>query len=236
MDFAPRCSLIHANHIIRHRFDSNAGSKCDALITEAALVCPESPTVLQTVASVRISEVRIDEARSALTRSMQVWKHLPADDVHVPDFATRISLTRLLLEVEMESEAIDVVDQLVQDDDESVEALYLGAWSRSLLHEKSQSEDTASESRDWFRRCLRLYTSLGYEDEKLRQHAVEVIARLDEILGTSTTGEEEEDEADDDGEKEDQKDDDWEDEDEEIGIEDDQDEDDNMDVSGGATS
>jgi hypothetical protein len=155
---------------------------------------------------------------------MQLWTHLPdPDDVRIPDFATRISLTRLLLEVEMEEEAIAVVAQLVQDDDESVEALYLGAWARFLLYEKELARSTsqpqskprseaqtrasdasnAIESRDWFRRCLRLYSSLGYEDARLKQHAVEVTARLDEILGPSVTkgkaggGEDDGDESDD---------------------------------------
>lgn len=172
-------------------FDPEANAKCDAFMTEAVLVSPTSPAVLQTLASVRISELRMDDAKSALIRSMELWKHLPADDVHIPDFATRISLTRLLLEVEMEADALDVLDWLVQEDDQSVEAIYLSAWSRFLLHEKGA--DTANESRDWFRRCLRLYTSLDYQDEKLRSHAVEMIARLDGILGPP--GDEEDDAA-----------------------------------------
>lgn len=177
--------------VMPHSFDADAGAKCDALMTEAVLVSPESPAVLQTLASVRISEERTDDAKSALTRSMDLWKHLPPDDVNIPDFATRISLTRLLLEVEMEAEAIGVVDQLVQEDDQSVEALYLAAWSRSLLQEKGA--DTAIESREMFRQCLRLYTSVDYEDENLRKHVVEMIARSDEILG-SPNEEEEDDE------------------------------------------
>ena len=173
--------------LAHHSFDPEANSKCDALMTEALLVSPESPAVLQTLASVRISEMRLDDAKSALTRSMELWRHLPTDDVNIPDFATRISLTRLLLEVEMEAEAVEAVDQLVQEDDQSVEALYLGAWSRYLLYEKGA--DVANESRDWFQRCLRLYTSLNYEDEKLKQHVVEMVTKLDEILGPPMTEE-----------------------------------------------
>lgn len=150
-------------------------------MTEAVLISPESPAVLQTLASVRISEVRLDEAKSALTRSMELWKHLSPDEVNFPDFATRISLVRLLLEVGMAVEATDVVDQLVQQDDQSVEAVYLAAWSRFLLYEKGA--DLAGESRNWFRRCLRLYTSVDYEDEELRKHVVEMMAKLDETLG-----------------------------------------------------
>lgn len=153
----------------------------------------------------------MDDAKSALARSMELWKHLPPDDVNIPDFATRISLTRLLLEVEMEAEAVDVVGRLVEEDDQSVEALYLGAWSRFLLYEKGA--DMASESRDWFRKCLRLYTSLDYEDERLREHTVEMIAKLDEILGPPPMEEEDDAEWEDEGIAEDEAD---------IEIEDDQ--------------
>jgi hypothetical protein len=157
------------------------------------LVSPESPAVLQTLASVRVSEVRIEDAKAALTRSMELWRHLPPEHVKVPDFATRISLVRLLLEVEMDGEAVEVVDQLVQEDDQSVEALYLAAWARFLEYEKGA--DTAGDSRELLRRCLRLYTSLDYEDEKLRAHVVDLIARLDEILGPPVR-EDDDDEAD----------------------------------------
>ena len=38
-------------------------------------------------------------------------------------------------------------------------------------------------SREWLRNCLKLYGLLDYEDEKLKEHAVELVAALDKELG-----------------------------------------------------
>ena len=81
----------------------------------------------------------------------------------------------------MEPTAIEVVDQLVLDDDQSVEAVYLGAWARFLLYEKTS--DGAAEAQEWFVKCLRLYRKTEYEDERLKEHALEVLKKLDGILG-----------------------------------------------------
>ena len=73
-----------------------AEEECERLITEALLVAPDSAEALQTLASVRISQLKTEEARGALRRSMEVWSE---DGEKVPEFATRVSLARLLMEV-----------------------------------------------------------------------------------------------------------------------------------------
>lgn len=183
-------------------FEDEAEGECERLITEALLVAPNVPEALQTLASVRISQLRVEEARGALGRSMEMWVELPPEDERVPEFATRISLARLLMEVEMLDEAMGVLERLVGEDDESVEAWYLGGWCLFLLGEKgkeaeqggSQGRDNAEEgpaewqlvmgsSRVWLRNSLRLYDALEYEDDRLRDHALELVEGLDGQLG-----------------------------------------------------
>jgi tetratricopeptide (TPR) repeat protein len=178
-------------------WETNAESKCESLITEALLVAPHSPEPLQTLASIRISQTRIPEAKKALADSIALWKDLPPEDTGVPDFPTRISLARLLMEVEMEEEALEVVERLVTEDDQSVEAWYLGGWCLYLLGEKrtntqdadavmhdgKQGEDNLRlaalvSSREWLRQSLTLYEMLEYEDERLRDHAKELVEGL----------------------------------------------------------
>lgn len=104
----------------------------------------------------------------------------------------------------MEEEALMVVERLVGEDDRSVEAWYLGGWCLFLLGGKRRWEEggkdddddddgggkkgderenmyTASlvSSREWLRQSLSLYALLEYEDERLRDHAVELVERLD---------------------------------------------------------
>ncbi|KZL86315.1 tpr domain-containing protein [Colletotrichum incanum] len=177
-------------------WEADAEQRCEALITEAGLVAPESAETWQTVANVRISQEKVDEARAALARSLELWVNLPPLDPNVPDFPTRISLVRLLLEVEMEKEAIDVLERLVGDDDQSVEAWYLGGWALFIIGDKVKtkgegqlSEDdedwkaTWDTSRRWLMRCQKLYQEQEYEDERLGEHAKELFASINKELG-----------------------------------------------------
>ncbi|QIX02077.1 hypothetical protein AMS68_007594 [Peltaster fructicola] len=173
-------------------WDDDAEEKCENLITQAMTVEDEtSPEVLQTLASVRLSQDRKDDARAALQRSYGSWKDLDADDEDVPEFAARISLARLLMEADLEDDAMDVLDRLVLEDDQSVEAWYLGGWCQWLLADKSKiaqadPEDIRSVqkgSRRWLKTALRLYDQLDYEDDRLKDHAQELVTGLDAALG-----------------------------------------------------
>ncbi|KAF2657536.1 TPR domain-containing protein [Lophiostoma macrostomum CBS 122681] len=188
-------------------WEEDAERRCEAAVTEALLVAPESPEPLQTLASIRISQTKIEDARTALGMSMELWKDLDPDDPQVPDFSTRISLSRLLMEAEMEDEAIEVLERLVGENDESVEAWYLGGWCLHLLAEKQKAageQDTATTlqraSRDWLENCLKLYTMLEYEDDRLKEHTDELLQGLNGTLGPAT-GEEDEQWEDTDGEE-----------------------------------
>lgn len=177
--------------------EADAETKCESLVTEALLVSPDSPSALQTLASVRISQLKTADAQAALSRSLEVWETLPPDDVIVPDFPTRISLARLLMEVQMEARAMNVLERLVAEDDQSVEAWYLGGWCQVLLAEKLVDDDTGKRdkqngAREWLKNCLKVYETLAYEDERLKDHAVELVAALNTDLGIEEDGDEEE--------------------------------------------
>ncbi|KAL8921058.1 MAG: hypothetical protein Q9208_005949 [Pyrenodesmia sp. 3 TL-2023] len=188
-------------------WESDAESRCEILITEALLVAPSSPETLQTLANVRISQTKVEEARKALADSIELWKDLPAGDEGVPEFPARISLSRLLMEVEMGNEAMEVLERLIEEDDTSVEAWYLGGWCMYLIAEnKKQAQqngangptkaDVADEerkailvsSRIWLTTSLRLYALLDYEDERLRDHAQELVKDLNLELGDDKSG------------------------------------------------
>jgi len=188
-------------------WEEDAEQRCETLVTEAMMIAPNSPETWQTVANVRISQEKPDEARSALRKSLELWQDLPTEHALVPDFPTRISLSRLLLEVEMEEEALKVLQRLVTDDDQSVEAWYLGGWCLYIAGEKVRDGKIAPangdkeewktvwrSSRQWLTMCLALYEAQEYEDERLGEHAVELRASINEVLGEPVEGEDDEDE------------------------------------------
>lgn len=192
-------------------WEDDAEKRCDALVTEAMMIAPKSPETWQTVANVRISQERFGEARQALRQSLELWKDLPAAHPTVPEFPTRISLVRLLLEVELEEEALGVLHRLVTDDDQSVEAWYLGGWclynmgeklregkestqgqqKKNSGEEEEEWEETWRSARKWLSRCLKLFEVQEYEDERLGQHAVELRQSINKVLGEPAEGEDE---------------------------------------------
>ncbi|KAI5209762.1 hypothetical protein E4T42_03875 [Aureobasidium subglaciale] len=181
-------------------WEADAEQRCENLITEAMMVDPESPEVLQTLASVRLSQLKPEDARAALTRSISMWKDLEPEDPTIPDFPTRVSLARLLMEADMEEEAMDVLERLALEDDQSVEACYLGGWCLQLMADKKKTQfgdaihnaeseqakellATLRASRSWLLNTLRLYRVLEYEDERLKQHTEELVDAQCQVLG-----------------------------------------------------
>ena len=198
-------------------WEDDAEARCESLITQAMAVEDEtSSEVLQTLASVRLSQQRTGDAQAALKRSLETWLHLEPEDPAVPDFATKISLSRLLMEADMNKEAMIVLDRLIQEDDQSVEAWYLGGWCQHLLAESYKAgspQDTSSKasnngsnsgsvgeesqrlalsalkgSRKWLQMSLKLYAQQEYEDDRLFEHAQELVTSLDEVLGPAEDG------------------------------------------------
>lgn len=195
--------------------DNEAEEQCNKAMEEALSVAPDRPGTLQTVASVRISQSKLDEAREHLRNSLELWKDLDPEDPQVPDFPTRISLSRLLMEAEMEDDANEVLERLVAEDDESVEAWYLGGWCLHLIAQRQQklaseamkdSDETGEDiqellrrSRKWLQLCLRLCQTLDYEDERLQEHALELVKELNEALGGEDVDNDSEDDYEGDG-------------------------------------
>jgi tetratricopeptide (TPR) repeat protein len=208
---------------IPHSWNDDAEQRAEALVTEACMVAPDSPEPLQTLASVRLSQEKLEDARAALTRSMDIWIDLPPEDPSVPDYPTQISLVRLLMDAAMEEQALEVLERLVDEDDHSVEAWYLGGWCLNVMAEKESADSTAKPgeesagpdaktrtlktSRDWLLKCLKLYGKLEYEDERLKAHADELVAEMNKVLGPPVEGDDDDDDEEWEGIEEDMEDD-----------------------------
>ncbi|KAF8542075.1 hypothetical protein BDD12DRAFT_729921 [Trichophaea hybrida] len=185
---------------------SDAESRCEGYVTEAVLVCPESCEALQTLASVRISQQRIGDAVSALKRAFGGWKNVKEEVVAVdemPSYAVRISLARLLIECAQYETAIEVLERLQAEDDQLPDLWYLGGWTLFLLGERERGRvegwvEFWEAAREWLTTCEQLYKALEWEDEGIKEHASELLAKIAEIVPEKPDGDEEEGEDDND--------------------------------------
>lgn len=186
-------------------WEEDAEARCEALVTEATMLAPELPDAWQTVANVRVSQSRREDAVAALERSLALWTELDPMDSKVPDFPNRVALTRLLMECELEKRATEVCERLILEDDESVEAWYLGGFANYTLGEKLKNvPETANgeskpdswkrhwvRAKQWLSQCLLLFEAQEYEDERLGEHAQELLSAINEEAGGLPDEEEE---------------------------------------------
>ncbi|CAK7265656.1 hypothetical protein SEPCBS119000_001624 [Sporothrix epigloea] len=202
-------------------FEEDCEQRCEALTTEATIIDPSSTEAWQTLASVRISQGRDEEARAALQRSIALWEDLHPLHPLVPAFSVRVSLARMLMTVGWLAKAIEVTTNLLREDDQSVEVWYLAAYANHLLGQQLKEAEASDpkqkkdlwkgpwiEARRCLGRCLRRFTQQQYEDERLGEHAAELYREVEAAVGPAPQKEKDEE----DYEEEDE-DDGWEDED-----------------------
>jgi tetratricopeptide (TPR) repeat protein len=134
---------------------SDAEARCESYVTEALLAAPESSEALQTLASVRISQQREEDAVAALQRAVA---GLGNEDAELPSYAVRIGLARLLIETAQYESAIDVLERLQAEDDQLPDLWYLGGWTLFLLGERENGKrdgwkELWEAAREWLGTC-----------------------------------------------------------------------------------
>ena len=175
------CALdLLRNVYMLFSFDPAAESNCEELLKSALQVDSENTEALQTLASVRMSQQRPDEAKEILEKAWFSWKDLdagvsdlplperrlnslPLDDPKLPPIASRLNLTKLFLELSLFTPALMALQGIMASDDEEVEAWYLEGWCFFLMAEQAREhggkldeltwEELARDSRDCLETC-----------------------------------------------------------------------------------
>lgn len=130
-------------------FEEDAEQRCDEAVQEALKYGPDNPQTLQALASFRLSQNRPEEARSLILRAVKIIKEMVAQsqmavssagneksgfiDEEVPPFEFRVCTARILLEVGESTEAVHLLESLLQEDDEIVEVWILLGQSHQNL-------------------------------------------------------------------------------------------------------
>ncbi|KAJ1994413.1 hypothetical protein GGI25_004428 [Coemansia spiralis] len=181
-------------------FEEDAEKRCEELLENGAKVDPDCPEVYQTMASVRLSQNRIDDAHTCLQKSMALWANKDQNELsQIPSFETRLALVRLLLEVDDKEQALYILERLQKEDDESIDVWYLYGWTYHLQSEEGREGDEKIEllrsARECFNQAIKLARLLDCENDGLIDHARELIAAIDAAVPTSAADDEDNDEA-----------------------------------------
>jgi hypothetical protein len=139
----------------------DAEQQCEQLAEMALKYTPLGPEPHQVLASVRISQQRNQDAIALLLRSIELWRSARARDeegaavspeaqAQVPSYDFRENTCQLLLELGQFPLAAEVLEDLLEEDDEVIEVVYMASFSLSLSLSLSLS---VSLSRSLSRSC-----------------------------------------------------------------------------------
>ncbi|RKP04917.1 hypothetical protein THASP1DRAFT_20505, partial [Thamnocephalis sphaerospora] len=180
-------------------FEADAEQKCEQYLEQAVQADATNAEVYQTLASVRLSQQRPEDAKQALEKSVSLWIDLDPRDPAYPQSDARIALVKLMLEMELYDRALTILDGLQREDDQSVDMWYLFGWTYYCQGEQEGvTQERRLEVWEEARECLlqteKLYQQQEHDDEGILEHAQELLATLNAALPPRSGDDEEEEE------------------------------------------
>lgn len=176
---------------------ADAEACCEKYVQAALATSPHSYEAFQTLANMRLSQERAEEAAEALARSIQLWTLIPFESVEYPTYEFRLTCARLLVEMGSMELAREILTVLSQEDEEILEVWYL----LSLCHFSEQSFLAAHEA---LQNAERLAMA-GADCPELADAMAELretLGAVEQIKEEGDEGEEDEDEGEDEDEEE----------------------------------
>lgn len=125
----------------------NAETSCEGTLKLALEANPSDYEALLTMASMRVSQCRPDEAISLLQESITQWSMLSFEDLDYPTYEFRLNTARLLVELDQNAEARRLLRVLTHEDDQVVESWYLLALASYRLGRFRGSTDALESAK-----------------------------------------------------------------------------------------
>ncbi|GMK57142.1 hypothetical protein CspeluHIS016_0309820 [Cutaneotrichosporon spelunceum] len=200
-------------------FEEAASRNCDGLIARALSISPNDPEALMSLASIRMSQSKFDEAKEVVLKIYRDMEGRDPFDPMLPPLPVRLQFTRLLLEHELHMEALDVITTGREEDSLEVESAYLEGWTWHLRAqaleeaplqnwadmdgdgEPMSADECYAEALSALLEAAKLFTEQDYPDEGIGSHLQELIGVL-QNRGIKPAVHAIEDEAEDDGDVE----------------------------------
>lgn len=169
------CSLAEM-YLTDECFKEEAETKCYECCQKAIEYDAANPEAFQLMASCLLSQQNIEEARKMLEKSLELWQGKDEDlpEAPVPSYESRITTSKLLIELENYETAGSVLEDLIEENDEFPQVWYLLGWLNHITNQDSSSIRACLE------RAQKLLTQFGCEDQPMVDHVTELLASLPE--------------------------------------------------------
>jgi tetratricopeptide (TPR) repeat protein len=116
-------------------YEADAEERCEEAVSAAVAIAPNNAEVLSTLASLRISQSRPEEAAAALTAAVAAW----ADAPDAESVETRLGVAKMLVEVGKASDAVGVTEEVLESVDTIAEVHYVQGVALVELGEREEA-------------------------------------------------------------------------------------------------
>ncbi|EAL61937.1 hypothetical protein DDB_G0291013 [Dictyostelium discoideum AX4] len=140
-------------------FDDDAEDQCESNLKRAIGYSPNSPEPYSLMASMKISQVKNQEAIEYLNKSYQLWEHSDIDDR--PEFDYRFNISLLFIELKENRTAVDILEQLVNEQDNIAELWYTLGVVYNNLNEPLSAQECLITSKE----LLKIAAPQGRDEE-----------------------------------------------------------------------
>lgn len=169
------CSLAEI-YLTDECFKDEAADKCTEYCCKAIECDPNNPEAYQLMASCLLSQQNMEEARKMLEKSLELWqgKDEELPQAPPPSYETRITTSKLLIELENYEVAGSVLEELIEESDEVPQVWYLLGWMYHITNKESSSIRACLEKAE------KLFSQLGCDDQPMLDHVTELLASVPE--------------------------------------------------------
>ena len=175
------CSLVET--MLSSKGADAIAEEATSLLLEAGKHQPQSPEPLQVLASLRVEQGKVEEARQALGKSLEFWLRrgvgegedgMDVDDDDLadassqppplPSFEFRFETAKLIMELEESAEkAIDILDSLLEENDANLDVWFL----LTLAHQGMGQLEEAAGCLDHIEQALSSFPEDSIEKQNL---------------------------------------------------------------------
>ncbi|XP_022080015.1 probable assembly chaperone of rpl4 isoform X2 [Acanthaster planci] len=171
-------------------FAEDAEEKCKECIDKAIDTDSDSAEAYQVLASYWLSKEDKEQAKKSIEKSLSLWlpkmKALEEEEVNMEgsnfdpvnpcplNYQNRIGTAKILMELEMNEQAEEILEGLLQEDDQVVQVWYM----LGLINVEKTGEDHKAPARFFLNMAKKLYQKIKCDDEQVLLHTEELLALL----------------------------------------------------------
>jgi len=152
--------------------EENAEEICEKYCKQAVELDGDNFDAYLSMCNFLLSKDDVETAKTNVDKAFEIWTKASEtyqDNIaEIVNYESRITLIKILIEVECYEKVSVIVDQLIEENEDDIRIWYYLGLAKSL----SKSTDNP---RFYLEKALELYEKLAYEDESMKAHIEELL-------------------------------------------------------------